>query len=203
MCQTTLATKMQSLGGCAATTISLARLVGVFAEPPRREFSAKSCDRSAGDRGPGHEGQDGRGVAWHQSLRLSGSGQPAEGWKATRPSMRSSRTRSSSSRLDTRWFVKGERKAPGGEDGSDVASLKAEIDRLTRTNAALKPRTVSWRPRSKRQRARALLPRSQAPRRRQLIQHGGRHGSPREADQGSGRGVQRHKCRWQDQVAGR
>lgn len=51
--------------------------------------------------------------------------------------MRSSRTRSSSSRLDTRWFVKGERKAPGGEDGSDVASLKAEIDRLTRTNAAL------------------------------------------------------------------
>lgn len=39
--------------------------------------------------------------------------------------------------LDTGWFVKGERKAPGGEDGSDVASLRAEIDRLTRTNAAL------------------------------------------------------------------
>lgn len=39
--------------------------------------------------------------------------------------------------LDTGWFVKGERKAPGGDDGSDVATLKAEIDRLTRTNAAL------------------------------------------------------------------
>jgi hypothetical protein len=39
--------------------------------------------------------------------------------------------------LDTGWFVKGERKAPGGEDGSDVASLKEQIDRLTRANAAL------------------------------------------------------------------
>ncbi len=39
--------------------------------------------------------------------------------------------------LDTGWFVKGERKAPGGDDGSDVASLKAEVDRLTRANAVL------------------------------------------------------------------
>lgn len=39
--------------------------------------------------------------------------------------------------LDTGWFVKGERKAPGGDDGDDVASLKAEVERLRRTNAAL------------------------------------------------------------------
>jgi len=39
--------------------------------------------------------------------------------------------------LATGWFIKGERKAPGGDDGSDVVSLKAEIDRLTSANAVL------------------------------------------------------------------
>ena len=61
----------------------LSRLVGVLAEPPRREFSAKSCDRSAEDRGPRHEGQDGRGVAWHQSLaakRFGPTGGGMEGY---------------------------------------------------------------------------------------------------------------------------